>query len=118
MRKTQTAGSRKPGPGGSRNAADSLTRQARGWKIEHVFDVSQTDGALCLMLSPSGVPARGVEGFRDGMAAQVKANGLVPLQEKRTHPDALAEMNRAATTVWGQTRRFSGPGMEEPLHMS
>ena len=66
-------------------AADSLTRQARGWKIEHVFDVSQTDGDALSDVEPVRLAGEAPEGFWDGLAAQVEANGFVLLQETPTH---------------------------------
>jgi hypothetical protein len=71
----------------------------RGWKIEHVFDVSQTDGDPLPDVEPVRLDGEAPEGFWHGLAAQVEANGFVLLREAPTHPKALGEMDRTATTV-------------------
>jgi antirestriction protein ArdC len=78
---------------------DSPTRQIRGWKIEHVFNISQTDGDPLPDVAPTRLDGEAPAGFWDGLATQVGAAGFVLLRETPTHPEALGEMDRAATTV-------------------
>jgi antirestriction protein ArdC len=78
---------------------DSPTSGIRGWKIEHVFDVSQTDGDPLPDIEPVRLDGEAPEGFWDGLAAQVEANGFELLRETPTHAGALGEMDRSAATV-------------------
>jgi antirestriction protein ArdC len=78
---------------------DSPARQIRGWKIEHVFDISQTDGDPLPEVEAVQTQGDAPAGMWDRLAAQVGTAGFVLLRETPEHPEALGSMNRAAATV-------------------
>lgn len=78
---------------------DSPTPQIRGWKIEHVFDISQTDGEPLPEVEAVQVGNEAPAGFWDALAAQVGAAGFVLLRDTPENPNALGSMNRRAATV-------------------
>jgi antirestriction protein ArdC len=89
------------------SAEDSPARQIRGWKIEHVFDVAQTDGDPLPEVQAVHVDGEPPAGFWDGLAAQIGAAGFVLLREAPEHAGALGSMNRAMATV--RVRQDLGP---------
>src|SRR5215211_6915899 len=62
------------------------TRQVRGWKIERVFDISQTDGAPLPDVAPARLNGDAPKGLWDGLAAQVGAAGFALLREAPERP--------------------------------
>jgi antirestriction protein ArdC len=56
-------------------------RQLRGWKVEHVFDVSQTDGDRLPEVRPQLVEGEAPDGAWAAVAAQVLEEGFQLLRE-------------------------------------
>jgi antirestriction protein ArdC len=71
----------------------------RGWKIEHVFDISQTDGDPLPEVEAVQIGSEAPADFWEGLATQVDAVGFVLLREPSQNPNALGSMNRATATV-------------------
>jgi antirestriction protein ArdC len=87
---------------------DSPARQIRGWKIEHVFDISQTDGESVPSIEVNHVEGDAPEGLWDGLAAQVSAAGFALLREATPGlPSANGSMSRGELTV--RVREDLGP---------
>jgi hypothetical protein len=82
------------------DAEDSpAARRIRGWKIEHVFDVSQTDGEPLAEVRPTILEGEGPAGLWEALADQVAGDGFKLLREAPETPGALGSMNRKAQTV-------------------
>ena len=95
------------------DAEDSpAARRIRGWKIEHVFDISQTDGEPLPEIRPTILQDDGPSGVWDALADQVAGDGFQLLREAPQTPGALGEMNQREQTV--RVR----PGLPEaPRHL-
>jgi antirestriction protein ArdC len=79
---------------------DSTTREIRGWKIEHVFDISQTDGDPLAHIAVPLVEGEAPHGLWDQLAAQVTAAGFMLLREATTgRPNANGSMTRSEMTI-------------------
>lgn len=79
---------------------DSAGRQIRGWKIEHVFDISQTDGEPLPHIKASPVDGEAPQGLWDALAAEVAAAAFVLLREATPgRPNANGSMTRGEMTV-------------------
>jgi hypothetical protein len=78
---------------------DSPARSIRGWKIEHVFDIGQTDGEPLPAIEVNHVEGGAPEGMWYDLATQVGAAGFTLLREAPEHLSALGSMNRAEMAV-------------------
>jgi antirestriction protein ArdC len=75
-------------------------RQLRGWKIEHVFDVSQTDGDPVPEVRPALVQGQAPAGAWDALARQITADGFELLREVDARsPGAIGSTDFATREV-------------------
>jgi hypothetical protein len=78
----------------------STAREIRGWKIEHVFDISQTDGEPLPHVTASHVDGEAPPGLWDALTAQVIAADFTLLREATPgRPTANGSMTRSEKTV-------------------
>ena len=79
------------------DTADETSRVLRGFKIAHVFDISQTDGEPIPDVRPALLDGDAPDGLWQGLAAQVVAAGFT-LRREQCWP-ANGRTNYAAQTV-------------------
>jgi hypothetical protein len=70
-----------------------------GWKIEHVFDISQTNGEPLPHVHPTLLDGEGPSGVWQALADQVTADGFQLLREAPDVRGALGSMNPKTQTV-------------------
>jgi antirestriction protein ArdC len=77
-----------------------VPRQVRGWKIEHVFDVAQTDGEPLADVRPQLVEGEAPSGLWDALADQITAAGFGLVREAvEGSPSALGSTDFLTKTV-------------------
>lgn len=74
-------------------------RQLRGFKVEHVWDVAQTDGDPVPDVRPVLLEGEGPTGLWDVIATQVAAAGYQVTRGTCTNPQANGETDPASRTV-------------------
>jgi antirestriction protein ArdC len=74
-------------------------RAVRGFRVAHVFDISQTDGPPLPEVRPRQLAGGGDPVLYAALAAQVQAAGYAFSREPCAHPDANGETSFPARTV-------------------
>lgn len=75
------------------------TRQLRGFKIERVFDISQTDGEDLPEVAPVALTGDSPAGLWDAVRAQIEADGFTVRRGVCANPAANGETSFTAHTV-------------------
>ena len=82
------------------DASGKPARQVRGWRIEHVFDISQTDGEDLPDVRPQLLDGEAPEGLWDALAEQIATAGFSLVREPvEGMPGALGCTSPATKTV-------------------
>jgi antirestriction protein ArdC len=90
------------------DAEDATSHEIRGWKIEHVFDISQTDGEPLADVEVCPIEGEAPEDLWDSLSAQLTAAGFALLRQTTPgRPDANGSMTRSEKTV--RVREDLGP---------
>jgi antirestriction protein ArdC len=96
---------------------DDRSRRLRGWKIEHVFDVSQTDGDPLPDLRPHLVEGDAPDGAWDAVAAQVLEEGFQLLRERDPRiPEAIGTTDFKAQVVRVRADVSDAQALKTGLH--
>jgi antirestriction protein ArdC len=87
-----------------RDDADSVEaqdrpRQLRGFKVEHVWDISQTDGEPLPDIAPALLEGDGPAGLWEALAGQVAADGYELERGRCARPQANGETDPSMKTV-------------------
>jgi hypothetical protein len=86
--------------GKAADVEDSTAREIRGWKIEHVFDISQTDGEPLAHIEVPNVGGEAPQGLWDGLAAQVTTAGFTLVRQPTPgRPSANGSMTRSEMII-------------------
>jgi hypothetical protein len=85
------------------NPADASERdrlvRVRGWKVEYVFDVSQTGGEPLRDVAPVMLEGEGPAGLWAALADQITAEGFTLVRAQPESPGAFGSMDRTAGEV-------------------
>jgi hypothetical protein len=71
----------------------------RGFKVEHVWDISQTDGEPLLDIAPALLEGDGPAGLWEALAEQVTADGYELKRGRCARPQANGETDPSTKTV-------------------
>jgi antirestriction protein ArdC len=86
--------------GKAADVEDNTAREIRGWRIEHVFDISQTDGEPLAHMQVPHVGGEAPQGLWDGLAAQVTTAGFTLVRQPTPgRPSANGSMTRSEMII-------------------
>jgi antirestriction protein ArdC len=78
---------------------DECARQLRGFKFEHVFDISQTDGEELPDVAPVALIGESPAGLWDAIVAQIEAEGFTACRGVCANSGANGETSWSTPTV-------------------